>query len=80
MPILTWHILCFKMLSGIYIHIWNLPLTQYYELAVTHPHHRWLWISYILTGVSLPLLLQWLILHIRKKTNKLVIKEPKNGY
>ncbi len=56
--ILTWHFLCFKIVSIVIVHIYNLPINQIAEFPVIteYVHHGW-WLLYLVVGVCLPILI-----------------------
>lgn len=56
--ILTWHFLCFKLVSLIIIHIYDLPYKRLAEFPIIKEYatQGW-WVIYLLVGVSVPLLM-----------------------
>lgn len=65
MVILTWHVLLFKFINHFYITLWHLPSDQYYETAIQHADHAWLWVTYAIVGVVVPLLFSHLFLQLK---------------
>ena len=58
LEILTWHFLCFKVVSLIIIAIYSLPIEQLAEFPVIqqYAYQGW-WLLYLCVGVALPLVL-----------------------
>lgn len=73
--ILTWHILLFRFINHFYITLWKLPSDQYYETAIRHSDYEWLWTTYALAGVVVPLFFSWLVLQLKNN-----IKQRYNEY
>lgn len=59
MTILTWHFLCFKLVSLLIIGIYGLPIERLAEFPIIEEYSSW-WIMYFIVGVGVPLL--WLYL------------------
>ncbi len=60
LEILTWHFLCFKIVSLLIIYIYNAN----YEIVAEHPiiqeyAHRGWWLAYLITGLVVPLFIEW---------------------
>ena len=64
--ILTWHFLSFKLVSLIIVSIYCLPLSRLGEfpVIVEYSNGGW-WLPYTITGVTVPLLMDWLFSRIR---------------
>lgn len=60
LTVLTWHFLCFKLVSLIIIKYNNLPITQLACFPIIPEYSSW-WMIYFMAGVGLPLglLLVW---------------------
>lgn len=68
LSILTWHFLCFKMVSFLIITIYDLPIEKLIEFPVLHYYAgRGWWMAYFIVGISVPLFIDKLI-ETSKKT------------
>lgn len=67
LSILTWHFLCFKLVSFTMVYIYDLDMSQLGEFPVLHEfaHNGW-WIVYVLAGMLLPLLFAYGCQSIKK--------------
>lgn len=56
LTILTWHFLCFKIVSLLIIKLYNLPIEHLAEFPVIQPcaSEGW-WVAYVLVGVLIPI-------------------------
>lgn len=66
--ILIWHFLCFKLVSFLIIHLYNLPIGSLAEFPVLKDYasQGW-WMVYTLLGVTMPLLFTKIILFFKYK-------------
>lgn len=55
MPILTWHFLCFKLVSLLIINIYGLSVERLAEFPIIEEYSSW-WTMYFIMGVSVPLI------------------------
>lgn len=61
LEILTWHFLCFKVISIAIIYIYQLPIVRLSEFPVIGEYaSKGYWVLYLLVGVLLPLLFVWI--------------------
>lgn len=60
MTVLTWHFLCFKIVSLIIIKYYGLPIEQLASFPVIQKHDWW-WIAYSIVGVGVPLSIKYLL-------------------
>lgn len=69
LTILTWHFLCFKILSLLLVNLYSLPIGQLAEFpTIIALSKRGWWLAYCITGIALPLLVAYLTSH-HQKTN-----------
>lgn len=64
--ILIFHFLAFKLISYIYIISNKLPVESYLPLPLIKGAGNWLWITYSIAGITIPLIF-WELLHIKVK-------------
>lgn len=66
--ILIWHFLCFKLVSFLIIHLYNLPIESLAEFPVLKEYasQGW-WLVYTLLGVTMPLLFTKIIMFFKCK-------------
>lgn len=56
LPILTWHMLCFKIVSILIINFYGLPMARLAEFPVIEEYSKQGWfLLYFLVGVLVPL-------------------------
>ena len=69
LEILTWHFLCFKLVSLLIVGVYSLPIEQLAEFPVIeeYAYAGW-WTLYLIVGVSLPLLMKKLTTKINVKS------------
>lgn len=61
MPIFALHMLCFKIGNLLKIAIYELPLYRLAEFQIIKEHNTFFWIIYTVIGISVPLLIDYLI-------------------
>ena len=62
LTILTWHFLCFKIISLVIIFLYNLPIQRLAEFPVIEEYaSRGWWIAYLLIGVVFPLMIDYIL-------------------
>lgn len=66
--ILIWHFLCFKLVSFLIIHLYNLPIGSLAEFPVLKDYasQGW-WLVYTLLGVTMPLFFTKIIMFLKYK-------------
>ena len=62
LDILTWHFLCFKLVSLLLIWIYALPIERLAEFPVIEEfaYQGW-WVMYLVVGVATTLVINWII-------------------
>lgn len=71
LPILTWHFLCFKLVSLLIISINNLPIQRLAEFPVIEEYaFKGWWIAYSFVGIVIPLLIFELIRYFKVIINE----------
>ncbi len=68
LEILTWHFLCFKVVSLMIVKYYNLPMTSLAEFPTitTYTIEGW-WIAYFFTGIAVPMAGCWIMDKIKGK-------------
>lgn len=59
LTILTWHFLCFKIVSLIIIQLYGLPIEQLACFPIIPEYASW-WMAYFVVGAGVPLILNYL--------------------
>lgn len=54
LTVLTWHFLCFKIVSLVIILVYNLPIEQLACFPIIPEYASW-WIAYFVVGTGVPL-------------------------
>lgn len=67
LPILTWHFLCFKVMSLYIVLHYDLPIQRLAEFPVVLEYNNIYWIGYLVVGVALPLVINFALGGLRKK-------------
>lgn len=75
LPILAWHLLCFKLISLLIIHINNLPIENLAHFPVIPDYSKqgW-WIAYTIVGLCVPLAMTFCSQHITEKIKIIISK------
>lgn len=66
MPILTWHFLCFKIVSLMIIGIYGLPIERLAEFPIIR-EYSFYWILYFIVGTGVPIVISFSYKQIRRK-------------
>ena len=71
LEILTWHLLCFKLVSYIIVKVYSQDLSHMADFPVidNYSHQGW-WIAYLLTGCGVPLLFVLIKLKVKGLIDK----------
>lgn len=74
LTVLTWHFLCFKIVSLVIIKYYNLPIEQLAYFPIISEYNSW-WLGYSIVGTGLPLSLKYLVYKYKLKYEIFTKKE-----
>ena len=76
LTILTWHFLCFKLVTLVIIELYNLPMSKISEFPVIYDYaNKGWWIAYFIVGVIFPFIIDQVITVCRNQLVVLVKKK-----
>ena len=70
LTVLTWHFLCFKIVSLIIIQLYNLPIEQLACFPIIPEYASW-WLIYFVVGAGVPLSILLLKLKVSSQDNNI---------